>query len=365
MDEAVDRDPDRRRGPARRSRWRDGCGRAVRRRRRRRRLAETPAACAAGPPRSAASSNACARSIPAASASRTSVGGAQPDRAIRGQGERRARAGPARSRAAGVEDEAAVHPRRAPPGRARRTGSRSRPGPAPSSRSATEPCPGRIELGGRLVEDQDARAHRHDARDRDPLLLAAGQGERLAVGEVGDRQPRRASSSIRASISARGMPRFSSPKASSSRTVSFDADSWLAGVAKTMPTRPSSAPAAAPSPCRPRRSRSVPSSLARTTRGMNPAAARASVDLPAPVRPATPTRSPAATETAMPVERRLAPARIADRRGPRSGAAPTRLRSPRVIAEDAGRASTTTTPTARDDDQQRSQRSIGGSATTR
>ena len=59
--------------------------------------------------------------------------------------------------------------------------------------------------------------------------------------------PSRASvSSIRGSISARGMPRFSSPKASSSRTVCFEADSWFAGVANTMPTRPSSASAAAP-----------------------------------------------------------------------------------------------------------------------
>ena len=44
--------------------------------------------------------------------------------------------------------------------------------------------------------------------------------------------------SMRASISARGTPRFSRPKASSSRTVSFDAESWLAGVEKTMPTVP-------------------------------------------------------------------------------------------------------------------------------
>ena len=113
--------------------------------------------------------------------------------------------------------------------------------------------------------------------------------------------PSRASvSSIRGSISARGMPRFSSPKASSSRTVCFEADSWFAGVANTMPTRPSSASAAAPAVAHARRSRSGPSSLARTTRGMKPAAASASVDLPAPVRPATPTRSPAATSSETP-----------------------------------------------------------------
>ena len=106
--------------------------------------------------------------------------------------------------------------------------------------------------------------------------------------------------SIRASIADRGTARFSSPNASSSRTVSFEADSWLAGVAKTMPTRPrrsfdsavtrSVSPRAQPGP-RPWRA---------TTRGIKPAASSASVDLPAPVRPATPTRAPAATERLTP-----------------------------------------------------------------
>ena len=48
----------------------------------------------------------------------------------------------------------------------------------------------RIELRRRLVEDEDVGAHRDDARDRDPLLLATGQGERLAVGEVPDAEAR-------------------------------------------------------------------------------------------------------------------------------------------------------------------------------
>ena len=98
--------------------------------------------------------------------------------------------------------------------------------------------------------------------------------------------------SIRASISARGTARFSSPNASSSRTVSFEADSWLAGVANTIPTRPRRASGAASAVAIPAIV-TWPSSLARTTRGMNPAAASARVDLPAPLRPVTPTRSPA------------------------------------------------------------------------
>ncbi len=101
--------------------------------------------------------------------------------------------------------------------------------------------------------------------------------------------------SIRASIRSRGSPRFSRPKASSSRTVSFEPESWFAGVEKTMPTRPRSAPPpAVSSASEPIVAR--PDSRARTTRGMNPAATSARVDLPAPVRPATPTRSPGATD---------------------------------------------------------------------
>ena len=88
-----------------------------------------------------------------------------------------------------VEDEAAVHP---PEDRRVVLGAQDG-GPAPRQRLeqvGDRRRPGRVELGGRLVEDEDARAHRHDARDRDALLLAAGQGERLAIGEVGDAQPR-------------------------------------------------------------------------------------------------------------------------------------------------------------------------------
>ena len=105
--------------------------------------------------------------------------------------------------------------------------------------------------------------------------------------------------SIRASICSRGTPRFSSPNASSSRTVSFDADSWLAGVANTIPTRPRSLPGSAVAASTPP-TVTVPPTRARTTRGMKPAAARASVDLPAPVRPAIPTIEPPATSSDTP-----------------------------------------------------------------
>ena len=44
-----------------------------------------------------------------------------------------------------------------------------------ASRSMNAAAPGRIEVRGRLVEDQDARARRQDAGQRQALLLAAGQ----------------------------------------------------------------------------------------------------------------------------------------------------------------------------------------------
>ena len=105
---------------------------------------------------------------------------------------------------------------------------------------------------------------------------------------------RSSTASIRRSISSRGTARFSRPKASSSRTVGLEADSWFAGVENTMPTlpSPSAAPeagASMPATC------SVPSTLARTTRGMKAAHASARVDLPAPVAPATPSSSPGRT----------------------------------------------------------------------
>ena len=49
--------------------------------------------------------------------------------------------------------------------------------------------PQRVELRRGLVDDEDGRVHRHDACDRHPLLLPAGERERLPIGEVRDAQP--------------------------------------------------------------------------------------------------------------------------------------------------------------------------------
>ena len=47
----------------------------------------------------------------------------------------------------------------------------------------------RIERGGRLVEQHDLRVHAERARDRDPLLLAAGQLAGIFVGLLRDLDP--------------------------------------------------------------------------------------------------------------------------------------------------------------------------------
>ena len=182
MDEVVDGDPDgrpvRRRQPGRLGRFAGGALGAGRPRRPAVARARSPAAIAA-------SSKAAARSIPAACARRTIVGGADPPadaaRASAAPGTSSAMARPASS-----TRQRSIRPRTVGSCSAHRIVVPVRA--SSSSRSATDVGPRRVELGGRLVEDEDARAHRHDARDRHALLLAAGQRERLAVGEVADRQ---------------------------------------------------------------------------------------------------------------------------------------------------------------------------------
>ena len=74
----------------------------------------------------------------------------------------------------------------------------------------------RIEVRGRLVEQQQPRLQRDHAGDREPLLLAAGQRGRVdGPGRYGKPTAARAAST-RGQISARGTPRFSRPNATSS-----------------------------------------------------------------------------------------------------------------------------------------------------
>ena len=122
-----------------------------------------------------------ARRLRQADEGRSGQGG---DRRRLGQG----RAGHARGDgAATIEDDAAIHP--AEHARVVFDAQDGRPTPGQLRQQVGDSCGARrIELRGRLVEDQDGRAHGHDAGDRDPLLLATGQRERLAIGEVADRQ---------------------------------------------------------------------------------------------------------------------------------------------------------------------------------
>ena len=213
---------------------------------------------------------------------------------VRGHGQRGPR-GIERDRAAAVEDERPIHP----PEHARivlRTQDRRTRERQVRDEVGHRDRPGRVELGRRLVEDEDGRPHRDDARDRDPLLLAARQGEWLAVGEVRDAE------AIERRVDA-GVHLRSRDAQVLQSEGQFLAHGQLRGGQLVGRRREHDADPAEQLAGRRRGGGDAvdldPTVELRTTRGMNPAAARASVDLPAPVRPATPTRSPAATATEM------------------------------------------------------------------
>ena len=76
-----------------------------------------------------------------------------------------------------------------------------------------------VEIGERLVEQQDARLDDQRAGQRDALLLAARHAPRKAVGEGGEADQRQASRLTRASRSALATPRISRPNATFSAAV--------------------------------------------------------------------------------------------------------------------------------------------------
>ena len=107
-------------------------------------------------------------------------------------------------------------------------------------RLADEPRPGRVELGGRLVEDHVARPHRQQRRDPDELGLAAGEPLRVALDRgaraAAGRSPR---ASARRSRRPR-RPRFIGPSAISSKTVAAIPERWVFGFWKPTTTRSAS-----------------------------------------------------------------------------------------------------------------------------
>ena len=177
-------------------------------------------------------------------------------------------------------------------------------------------CPGRIELGRRLVEHEEARPHRGDRGDRDPLLLAAGQRARVAIGEVADAE------GVHRRLDALVHRRHARDAEVLQPEGEFLADGRLrAGElvgrrreddpappdARRRPSR-GQAPIRRPVERRPARR-----PAARTTRGRSPAAARASVDLPAPVRTGQPEPLAVRDRERDVVERRFAAARDSGR----------------------------------------------------
>ena len=77
----------------------------------------------------------------------------------------------------------------------------------------------RIEVRQRLVEQKDLRLPHDGAADRDPLPLPARQLLSAAAAESASSRSIRAASATRASISLRGVRKFSSPKAMFCSTV--------------------------------------------------------------------------------------------------------------------------------------------------
>ena len=196
-------------------------------------------------------------SIPAAASARrrrTSDGSGTPSPVQ--AAHRRARPRPVRR---------APSPRR----RARRRGSRSRArrsvfcsatrtmraiGGEPRDRLADERRPGRVELGGRLVEDEVAAA----ACARRPAIATSCCWPPESRRGSPLRQVHRCRGRASASYgpldeSSRSTPRLAGPKATSSKTVSATPESWVAGSWKPMPT------ALASSMHRPSRRRPSPS----------------------------------------------------------------------------------------------------------
>ena len=151
-----------------------------------------------------------------------------------------------------------------------------------------------IELGGRLVEQEQLRLEGERGRQADALQLAGGELRDAPLER--DARPRAAARAARTrgAISAGGAPTFSTPKATSSSTR--PKTTWSSGSWKTVATTP------ARSAGRVRRVSCPPTSTRPWNRppwkcGTSPARARTSVDLPEPEGPKTATTSPGSSSS--------------------------------------------------------------------
>ena len=264
---------------------------------------------------------------------------------------------------AGVEHQARGPSVRGRSDRARRTGSpsHSRPARRAGRRPPAVPAGSSCAVGSSRTSS--VGAHRDDAGDRDPLLLATRQRERLAIRQVGDAETGEDGVDPRVHLLARHA-QVLEPERELLADGQLRCRELVGRRREDDPDpaeelRPGAGRRGVDAVDRRRRRRAV----ARTTRGMNPAATSASVDLPAPVRPATPTRSPA--PTARSSRRGSAPAAPdsgPDPGDPESASLDRRRVAPRHRTEPATATTTTATPPTMT--RARSQRSPGGSATT-
>ena len=167
------------------------------------------------------------------------------------------------------------------------------PRPAERRQARGERAGGRrVEVGGRLVEDEDPGSRRERAGQREPLLLAAGQLRRPLTARARRGRPRRAPRA-RAPASRRAASRGSRAR---TRRRPRPAPSRAGSRGPGTRARP------APRPRRPTPSTgSRPSTVRRpcqspgNSRGTRPASASASVLLPDPDGPTTSRHSPGST----------------------------------------------------------------------
>ena len=157
-----------------------------------------------------------------------------------------------------------------------------------AERLADQPRPLRVELGGRLVEDEVGRPHRQQRGDRP----RAAPGRRTAAAARARRGPRcrgsRAPPCVRATVSRAGRPRFIGPSATSSKTEPVTPDSWVAGFWNPIPTRVANSWSGLPAIDVAVDRRPSPVSAPPIEPGARPEATRHSVDLPASFAPTTP-----------------------------------------------------------------------------
>ena len=174
----------------------------------------------------------------------------------------------------------------------------------------------RVELRGRLVEQQQRRAVDHRGGDRHALELAAGEGVGAPLEQVADARATSAVSSTARATAAAGSPRCSSGSSSSARTPPIT--TCVSGSWKTVPQHGGQLARAVLAHVEAADHASSPLASPPWKCGTSPQSARSSVDLPEPDTPASTVKVPGSSSSVDVAQR-------AGRRAPRG----TRTRSAR------------------------------------